>query len=247
VRRRSGSGKPDGIAIARLGRLKKDDAPADYSLTFDAKSIKTTKKEAIQAGTARTATLKIHREAEDADHTLLVAPDFEGGEKEDSNLAKTCKNDGITAMRIVDLARMVELFPFRNVTPRTLRPLFDLHLPKETKEFVDGLKESAPDAPPVNAILDVIADYSEKQDSVSIDTINTALNERERLDLGAEEVESVIRGLKALAPRTIYFSDGVVSLNASVAAVREELKQTLDPLPDKLTDVYKKALGEASE
>jgi len=247
VRRRSGPGNPDGVAAARLGRLVADDGPADYSLTYDAKSIKSTKKEAIQAATARTSTLKVHRDAEEADHTLLVAPDFEGGDSDDSNLAKTCRNDQITPIRIDDLARLVDLFPFKEITPRTLRPLFDCWAPHQSTAFVDSLEESSPDVPPIDAILEVIADYSEKQDAVSIDTINTALNEREGLDLGSAEITSVVRGLKALAPRTVYFADTIVSLNASVAAVREELKQTIDPLPPELTEAYRLALEGSSE
>jgi hypothetical protein len=246
VRRIGGSGKPDGVATARLGRLSKGDEPADYSLTYDAKSVRSDKKEAIQAAKARTAILKVHRESEDADHTLLVAPDFEGSSDENSNLAKTCGSDGITPIRVDDLARLVELFPFRDVSPRTLRGMFDLHLPKDTQEFVEGIDRAAPDPPPIKSVLDVIADYSVKRDAVSIDAINAALNEREKLDLGIEAVEATVRGLRALAPRSIYFDDGVVSLNASVDAVMDELLQTLDPLPKELTLGYRRALaGEA--
>lgn len=247
VRRIGGSKKPDGVATARLGRLERRVGPADYSLTYDAKSVRSSAKEAIQAGAARTATLKVHREAEDANHTLLVAPDFEGGSDPNSNLSKTCKSDGITPARIDDLARLVELFPFRDISPRALRELFDLHIPEQTQEFVKGITAAAHDPPPIRAVLDVIADYSVKRDAVEVAAVNAALNERENLDLGIEEVEAVVRGLKALAPRTIHFDDDVVSLNASVEAVQEELRQTLDPLPDELTKPYRDALAGGSK
>lgn len=247
VRRIGGSKNPDGVATARLGRLSRGDEPADYALTYDAKSVRSTQKEAIQAAAARTAILKVHREAEDADHTLLVAPGFEGGADPESNLAKTCASDAITPIRVDDLARLVELFPFRRISPRTLREMFSLHLPADTQRYVEKLTQQRPDPPPVKAVLDVIADYSVKQDAVSVDAINAALNEREGLDLGGEQVEVVVRGLAALAPLTMWFDDGVVSLNASVEAVREEIGQTLDPLPDDLSRGYRQALSENTE
>lgn len=247
VRRIGGSKNPDGVATARLGRLERGGESAAYSLTYDAKSIRSDKKEAIQAAAARTSILRVHRDAEDSDHTLLVAPNFEGGDDSKSNLSKTCKNDDITPIRINDLARLVELFPFRQVSPRTLRELFRLHMPKQTKEFVDALAEAKPEPPPVRAVLDVIAEYSLKRDAVSIDAINAALNEREKVDLGVERVETIVRGLHALAPRTVYVADDVVSLNASAEAVENELRETLDPMPAGLVEIYRNALSEDTQ
>jgi hypothetical protein len=247
VQRIGGNGKPDGIATARLGRLTKDEAAPSYLLTYDTKSTTTSDKEAIQAATAHTNILKVHRQDVDADHTLLIAPDFQGADDPEKNLGKTCVNDSITPIRVSDFAKLVELIPFRDLTPRKLRDLFSLRLPKATKEFVDALEETPPVPRPVGTVLEVIADYSTKQDAVTIDTINAALNERVDHDFGVEEVESIVRGLKALAPRTLYFENSVVALNASADSVLAEIKESVEPLPDELVQSYEKELEGTAE
>jgi hypothetical protein len=44
----------------------------------------------------------------------------------------------------------------------------------------------------------------------------------------------------------MWFDDGIVSLNASVEAVREEIRATIDPLPADLTNTYRQLLREES-
>jgi hypothetical protein len=247
VQRIGGNGKPDGIATARLGRLNKDEAAPSYSLTYDTKSTKSSEKEAIQAATARTNILKVHRQDVEADHTLLIAPDFEGGDDPSKNLGKICVNDNITPIRVADFARLLELFPFRNLTPRTLRDLFSLRLPKATKEFVEAIETAPPTPRPVGTVLEIIADYGTKQDAVTVEAINAALNERVQHDFGVEEVEAIVRGLRALAPRTLYFENSVVALNASPDAVLTEILETLEPLPAELVETYKQELEGTAE
>src|SRR5205823_4764946 len=105
------------------------------------------------AAKARTSILKVHRQDEHADYTLLVAPEFEGGSNPKSNLGKTCRNDKVTPIRVDDLARLIELFPFRGISPATLRPLFDLRLPKDCHDFVEKLETEKPEAPPLELVL----------------------------------------------------------------------------------------------
>lgn len=246
VQRIGGSGTPDGIARARIGRRGRGTDPMHYSLTYDAKSITSSKKEAIQAGTARTSILNLHRQKAKANHTLLVAPDFEGGTDDESNLAGTCKNDSITPIRVEDLAKLVEIFPLRMISPMTLRPLFDCYTPEQSAEFIDTLNENLPNPPPIEDILHIIAEYSLRKDAVSIDSINAALIERKDIDLGAAELETVVRGLAALAPRGLWFDDSTISLNTSVETVREEIRATIDPLPSELTSEFERLLGETA-
>lgn len=170
--------------------------------------------------------------------------DSEGGDDDESNLAQTCENDGITPVRVEDLAKLVELFPFKMVSPVTLRPLFESFTPKQSANFIHSLNEEAPDPPPIEDILNIIAQYSLKKDAVAVESINTALIERKDLDLGVEGIETIVRGLAALAPRGIWFDNSIVSLNTSVEAVREEIRGTIDPLPANLTSTYRRLLGE---
>jgi hypothetical protein len=244
ITRIGGSGRPDGIAEARLGRRGRGTEALAYSITYDAKSIVSGNTQAIQAATARTSILRVHREKFKADHTLLVAPGFEGATDPDANLGRTCVNDSITPITIEDLARLVELFPLRLFTPATLRPLFDCHLPAECTRFVDALaQQEPPEPPPIEQILNIVAEVSQRRDAVSVDTVNTVLNERLGMDLGAESVDAILRSLRALAPNSVWYEEGLVSLNTSVSAVQAEIQQTIAPLPTALADAYRAALG----
>jgi hypothetical protein len=244
VTRIGGKGQPDGLAQAGIGRRGRGTDALAYSVTYDAKSIVSGNKEAIQAGTARTSILRVHREKSKAEHTLLVAPGFQGGSDPKSNLGLTCVNDDITPITIDDLARLVELFPLRLYTPATLRPLFDCHLPSGSKAFVDELAQhEPPEPPPIVKVLEIITEVSLRQDAVSVDTVNTVLNERYKLDLGADAVDAILRALAALAPTSFWYEDGVVSLNGSVDAVQDEIQSTIAPLPDELAAAYRTAMG----
>ncbi len=56
-------------------------------------------------------------------------------------------------------------------------------------------------------------------------------------------MDTIVRGLAALAPRGMWFDNGIVSLNTSVEAVREEIRATINPLPVALTNRYKGLLS----
>jgi len=69
------------------------------------------------------------------------------------------------------------------------------------------------------------------------------LNERYATDLGSDAVDAILRALAALAPTSVWYEDGIVSLNGSVDAVQAEIHNTIVPLPDELADAYRAALG----
>jgi Histidine kinase-, DNA gyrase B-, and HSP90-like ATPase len=243
VTRISGKGAPDGVARARLGH-RLEEAPLGYSVTYDTKS---SGKEAIAAATTKTNVLKVHREDHSADYTLLVAPGYQGEDLEESLLQKLCENDAVTPIRVEDLARLVENFPFRHITPQTVRPLFDQRTPPDAQKFIDELLgQPPPEPPPLQTILETIVEYSERKDPVSIETLNTVLFERMQKDFGLSTLGAVIGGIAALAPQSVWFDGEHVALNASVEASLKELSDTIAPLPDELAGSYKSLPGVGS-
>ncbi|MDP9608831.1 ATP-binding protein [Streptomyces demainii] len=262
VQRVGGSGTPDGIATVRLGRRNGEESES-YALTYDAKSSgsdarrmldpdsKPSKTPRIQAGTARTSVLRVHREraAEQFNlevaptYTLLVAPGFQGDGDDKALIGDICRNDGITPITVDDLARLVELFPLRRLSPLKLREMFQLHTPDAVREFVNKIADQdPPEAPPVAEVIDLLVQYSERRTPVTIDTIMTAVYERRGIDLDREEATSIVRGLSALAPVTMYFDGQLVALNATPHGLLGELTQTLGEYPNRLTDTYKSAV-----
>ncbi|MCW1094564.1 ATP-binding protein [Streptomyces sp. RS2] len=264
VQRIGGSGTPDGVATVRLGR-RGGVGSESYALTYDAKSSGSEARRAlqperqkqparaprIQAGTARTSVLRVHREraAEQfkldvpPKFTLLVAPGFQGDGDEKALIGDICRNDGITPITVEDLARLVELFPLRRLSPLKLLELFATHEPSQAREFVDAIEaQKPPVAPPVAEVIELLVQYSERRTPVTVDTIVTAVYERSGIDLDHEEVAAIVRGLAALAPATMYFDGQLVALNASPQGLIGELRQTLGEYPNRLAETYKVAI-----
>ncbi|MEY9859070.1 hypothetical protein ABH935_004697 [Catenulispora sp. GAS73] len=274
VIRVGGNGKPDGIATVRLGRRGNGESKS-YALTYDAKSsgkkafelISTagerdekgrwkepsTNPPRIQAGTMRTSILRVHRERSAKDfnldvapeHTLIVAPGFQGDGDKDALITAICSNDGITPITVGDLARLVELSPLRRLSPLSLRPLFDERSPDGARKFVETIEaQPAPQMPPVKQVIELLVQYSERKSAVKADTLSTAIYERThgKLDLTHEDLTSIVRGLAALAPSSVFFDGEFIALNASPQSLLFELNQTLQDYPDRLANSYLEAV-----
>jgi hypothetical protein len=225
VTRIGGSGKPDGIARARLGARAVGTGTNDYSITYDSKS---SAKDAIKAATTGTQTLKKHRKDYEADYSLVVAPGFQGGDDEESSIAKNCTEDGVTPISVDDLARLVELFPFRALNPESLRQIFGAHIPKDTAGFVERIgKENEAEVPPVAQILQITRSMSDREDAVDVSAISTALRLQYEIEMPARQLETMLRGLASLAPNGLWYDEGGFALQASLKAVRTELAASI--------------------
>lgn len=268
VLRVSGGGDTDGIATARLGR--REGESESYAFTYDAKSSGSRAAETLvgtdessgsgsrtrrtRASTAQTSVLRVHRERAkekhdleiEPEHTLLVAPAFQGDGRQEALIGAVCENDSITPITVGDLARLVELFPIRVITPHSVRGLLDARSPDASRAFVDELeaKEDLPSTPPVGDILNVVLDYSERRSAVTVDTMATALYERTKhaYDVDLETLEGILRGLAALAPKGIYFDNRIIATNASPRVLMDELHEALDRYPAGVASAYREAL-----
>ena len=132
--------------------------------------------------------------------------------------------DGHLDLGVQDLARLVELFPFRSISPRSLRKLFDSRTPEDSAGFVRELEKSQlPLTPPVEEVLRIILQFGERKNPVTIETLTSIVYERLKRDIQTEEMTALVRGLAALAPRSLYFDGTQVALNASKESLRDEL------------------------
>ncbi|WP_078912461.1 ATP-binding protein [Streptomyces sp. NRRL S-646] len=271
VQRIGGNGSVDGIAIAQLGRRNGDENES-YALTYDAKSsgrearkildssavaiqdelfpTQREKTPRIQAGTARTSILRVHRERAkekhglkiDPKYTLLVAPGFQGDGIDESLIEAICRNDGITPITVEDLAHLVELFPIRGVSPLTLKELFECRSPAESRQFVERLeKAEPPHAPPIEEIVTLLVQYALRRNPITIKDLITGLFERSNFEYEPHEDElaAVIRGLAALAPNSIYYDGTFVALNSTPDALYREWGSSLDSYPSRVSESYR--------
>lgn len=249
----------DGIATARLGR--RGEVSKTYAFTYDAKSTKDSVRQVladddtkvetkvpgkIRADTARTSVLKVHRvrAAEKLDleiapsFTLLVAPDFQGALDSDGLINDVCINDEITAIRVEDLARLVELFTLQGLNPVDLRGLFDVRTPEQTRAWVDAQADQARiPRPPVAVLVEILVENSERRFPIGFEALAAFLAGK-GYDLDLSEVESLVRGLAALAPKSVYADTRYVALNASPHALYAEIRDSLNEFDDELVVDY---------
>ncbi|MHA7275379.1 ATP-binding protein [Arthrobacter sp. Hz1] len=250
----------DGIATARLGR--RGDVSSSYAFTYDAKSTKDSVREVlsensdvaiatktpgrIRADTARTSVLRVHREKASARHglevvpsfTLLIAPDFQGALDAEGLINDVCANDEITAIRVDDLARLVELFALQGLNPADLRPLFDTRSPEATRAWVNAQStEARIPRPPVAVLVETLVENSEKKAPIVFESLAAFLATKNH-DMSVSEIESLVRGLAALAPKSVYTDGRYVALNASPAALYAEIRESLDVFDPELVAEY---------
>lgn len=243
----------DGIATAVLGRRSTGGALSSYAFTYDAKSkgaatvlafdedgiaqaaVNVGTPGRIRADTARTSILRVHREDLARDEsvevkpqvTVVVAPDFQGAEDSESQIAKVCRNDNIVPIRVGDLARLVEVFPLQGLTPASLRPLLDRRTPTETRAWIEEqVRRVTVPRPRIDQLLRVLQKYSDKAAATQIQHLHAWMI-AEGWEGLEDELEGLVRGLHALAPCTFYYQDGFIALNASIQALYDEIRETL--------------------
>jgi hypothetical protein len=259
----------DGIATARLG--KRDEVvSASYAFTYEAKSTKDSIRAVLSEGdgeqvlerqpgrisatTARTSVLRVHRERAAQRYklrvapsfTLLVAPDFQGALDDDGLINDICQNDAITAIRVDDLARLVELFTLQGLNPVALRALLDERSPEQTRIWVEEqAKRAKVPRPPVHYMVETLVEHSERKAPIGYDGLATALLGKGH-DLDLNEIESLVRGLQALAPRSVYTDGRYVALNATPAALYAEIRESLADYDEALVSDYLDSVPNAS-
>lgn len=232
VRRKSGSGRTDILAIAHLGGHGEEGSRA-YRVVCDAKS--TAREEVIKADKVNPGPLRKHKRKERAKYILVVAPGFEGAGSDDSSIAEYCADAGITPIAVADFARLIELYPSRVLSPAVLEGFFEgCRSPKQATQYVDTLAQdgAARPHPPVDAILQLIDDHSGAKAPIPIKGLPGLLRERSRgkLDYTVTEVREMVDGLRSLAPTGVWSDSEWIALQTTPEHVKAEIRSNLDAL-----------------
>ena len=171
VRQIGGSGKPDGIATARLAAGEKD-AVRRYAVSIEAKSKADEGGRAVPAKDVDVSAVANHCREHECDHAVVVGPAFQGG-GEESSLSKSVNatiaagggggggsSATITVIRTGDLARLVRLRPVKLVGLADMRGLFrECRMPAESEAWVDRIAKRDVGRPPYRRIIRAIAEY----------------------------------------------------------------------------------------
>ncbi|MCY3695911.1 MAG: ATP-binding protein [Chloroflexi bacterium] len=226
-----GSGRPDGIVRARLGRGL--DGSRDFGIVYDAK---TSGRDAIPAGKVDIQALLTFAEEEKAEFSLVVGHSFEGQDDSEAALNKRIRSsvdngNCVTALLTEDLITLVKLHYRFGLTFPELRSLFEeAHTIPETRKQVRLLQETLESRGelPLRELLDALE--REQEDEHSRPQINAA--RRNNLALTGHTPDHLHGALKAvselLGERWIDVDDqGYVRMEQSAAEISQELRRRL--------------------
>ncbi len=223
-------GQPEGVAKAPITPTK-DDKQVSYSFTYDAKSAIKGKS---KTGNLNIAGLARHRENYNADHTLVVAPDYETGA-----LQQECRSHSVTPMRAQDLAALLLLTAAAGpLDLKEFRSVFQLADPDEVHEWLEKFSEitksrrkltfdvflraleaigySGPDA----LTTSVIADRIRQLPDISSSSTRT-------------DVSQLIYGLAVLVPNLISISGDNVMLSTNPQKLRQAILAQISNIPSR--------------
>lgn len=227
-----GNGKPDGKAEARLAA--RDGAERRYSLTLESKSKANSgaKASANQVGVSRIAR---HRKDYDADHAVVLAPDFHASTADAAVLQEMEQDRKLTGktislIRTNDLARLVRLVPIKAVGLDRLRGLFSsCFSPDEVKEWIDKLEAEVPQKPPYKEILAIVWELQQTLPDLAVEfaTVVTQLKLLHNLHLKKDELVDLCKAMSRMAPQVV---------------VREQTVELTQP-PDRILDAVSKTLS----
>ena len=229
----AGRGEPDGIAQAPLTpNVLSGEGP--YSFSYDAKST-SQENGRVPNDHVRPGALARHRKKFNADHTLVVAPDYETGALEEE-----CKTSNVTPIRAEDLAKLLMLSAKSGTVDfMEFRSVFEFHDPDEVHGWVDSFVERSEERQnlSVGQLLEALSDIGVDGPD-ELETSVVAHHMRLRSDNNSFPAEGDIRraieGLGVFLPSIVRISNKQVYLSASPADIRYALVEQLQLLPESI-------------
>lgn len=228
-----GPGKPDGYAEARLA------SSASYKVTLEAKS-KETGVGKVSAKTVGVSLIAKHRADHQADHAIVVGPDFPS-HNEDASLSSQLAadkraNNGktITVIKISQLAKLVRIAPARRIGLRRLRDLFQTcSMPEECEKWMNG-ELSKPEAPNhYEALLRAISsEQSDLSEPVEYAHVQSRLRISEKVSLEKEEIIELCRAVEKMAPGYLYARENTVELEQRPDLVLQAIAARIQTYPE---------------
>ena len=216
-----GSGKPDGLAVARLAGDSKG-KPHRFSVSLEAKS-KEKEGAKVAAKTVGISTIARQREDYGCDHAIVAGPDFPTTAAERSALVKEIaaerKASGrtITLIRLTELARLVRLVPLKRVGLTRIQDLFDsCTTPEESKVWVDKLAAESVAKVPYKLILEAIWDLQSARpnEAVEYSGLAIALQKGPRaLNIAKVELIEICKAMSRMAPEMLAARTNSVELS----------------------------------
>ncbi|MGD1078937.1 MAG: ATP-binding protein [Candidatus Sulfotelmatobacter sp.] len=216
-----GSGKPDGLAAARLAGDARG-KPHRYSVSLEAKS-KEQEGRKVSAKTVGVSTIARQRDDYNCDHAIVAGPDFPTTEGEKSALVKEIASDRtasgktITLIRLTDLAKLVRLVPLKRVGLTRIQELFDsCTTPEESKAWVEKLAAESVAKVPYKLILEAIWDLQDKRPNEAVEYSGLAVSLQsgsKPLNIAKVELIEICKAMSRVAPEMLAARTNSVELS----------------------------------
>lgn len=231
-----GNGKPDGKADAVLGYTETEKR-ASYSLTYDAKS---TSKDRIQAGTTKLSAIKRHQKDYNADYSVVVAVDFEGGDDANSAVSKESLQQCVTLIRARDLVRLLLLSAPKQINLLRIKDLLlTCRAPYQVTAWIDAVANEDIHFGPVKEVLETIYELQQKDtEAPEIASVRIKLNEKTGSPLSRPELKSLIESLRVLVPGFISIDGERIGIQARPAKVLEVINGAINRVPTAFHQLY---------
>ena len=224
-----GVGRPDGLALARVGvRDEATGARGDYRITYDTKS---SGKERVQAHTVGAAGIARHRRDYKADYSLVVAPGFAGDGNETDAVIKEARAEGITLVTIADFVKLVYVAATRRLGFSKLRELFvKCRAPAESAAWIQTIAAEQTSEGPIPEILNAIWELqATSNDPVKFAAVKmqseTLKKYRER------EVREMVESVRRLTGGYVTIDGDVVSLEVPPDKILKEIRKISHKVP----------------
>lgn len=235
TRRIGGKGKPDGVAMARIGPQKSTDR---YTVTFDAKS---TTKNTIKAITTHISGVKRHQHDYKADYSCVVSIGFEGAVDPESAVNKEAKSNKVTLITADDLCALVTLAGPKQLSLKRLRDLFEnCHTTIETSKWVEDFRNQQVAQGPIKELLETIYElYDDDSEPATLSALRQRNPKLKALSLS--EIRALVQSLANLVPHYIGLNGDVVSINVGPDQIMKKLRSVVSEVPLDVRSEYTKA------
>ena len=221
------TGKPEGLATAPTTPTE-EDKRLSYTFTYDAKSSKTGP---AKTGNVNPGTLARHRKDYKADHTLVVAPDYQAGA-----LEKECKANVVTPMRAADLGALLMLAgSLGPIDLNYFRSIFQLHDPDSVHDWVKkaAAKLKSQRALTLGHLLQALEAIGyEGPNALNVAVIAERIGNLPDMSTPTrQDLRAVVRGLAVLVPSLIRITKDDVFLSQSPQKLRDAILTQISGIP----------------
>jgi len=242
-----GSGRPDGVAKARLGFMAELGRDGSYFLTYDAKSTTASK---AQTGNLHLAEVNQHRIDYGADFAVVIAKDYQTTEEGEELGVRMARTQSITLVRSIDFARLVEAKAAKLLPLHRIRELYaSCKTPEESKAWIDKVIAAPISAPPVIDLLHAVWELqADGRDNVDLGDVKQYSGEDQKYDFSKydkNQLSSWFSGLHSLVPQLVIYSDysKSVEIHSKPENVIAAIAATINEMPDKIAAAMKEALA----